>query len=125
MWIYRVVMKMKGSFHQSRRQSNFYNGLKPDSQEEYAKQWVAAINNKLLEPFIKITGATKFNREVFYEIDINRLLKIEEENKRLREALENAQSEIIPIRGYERKDVDGITSVCIKIRNVLDGEEWE
>ena len=51
--------------------------------------------------------------------------KLVAEVERLREALENAQSEIIPIRGYERKDIDGITSVCIKIRKVLDGEEWE
>lgn len=79
---------MKGSFHQSRRESNFYNYLKPDKQLAYAKQWVASLNSKLLEPFVKITGATKFNREVFYEIDIERLLKVEEENQRLREALE-------------------------------------
>jgi len=79
---------MKGSFHQSRRQSNFYNYLKQDKQLAYAKQWVATLNSKLLEPFVKITGATKYNREVFYEIDIERLLKVEEENQRLREALE-------------------------------------
>lgn len=79
---------MKGSFHQSRRESNFYNYLKPDKQLAYAKQWVATLNSKLLEPFVKITGASKFNREVFYEIDIERLLKVEEENQRLREALE-------------------------------------
>lgn len=79
---------MKGSFHQSRRESNFYNYLKPDKQLAYAKQWVASLNSKLLEPFVKITGATKFNREVFYEIDIERLLKVEEENQRLHEALE-------------------------------------
>lgn len=47
------------------------------------------------------------------------------EKERLREALEYAQSEIIPIRGFERKDIDGITSVCIKIRKVLEGEDWE
>ena len=79
---------MKGSFHQSRRQSNFYNNLKGDKQTNYAKAWVATLNSKLLIPFIKITGATKFNREVFYEIDIGRLLKVEEENKRYCEALE-------------------------------------
>lgn len=79
---------MKGSFHQSRRESNFYNYLKPDKQLAYAKQWVATLNSKLLEPFVKITGATKYNREVFYEIDIEKLLKVEEENQRLREALE-------------------------------------
>ena len=47
------------------------------------------------------------------------------ENKRLREALENTQAEIIPIRGYERKDIDSISSVCIKIRKALEGDEWE
>lgn len=92
---------MKGSFHQSRRQSNFYNSMKPDKQEEYAKQWVAALNKKILEPFIKITGATKFNREVFYEIDIARLLKVEEENKRLREALEQIKNGFHYLTSFE------------------------
>ncbi|NOG28551.1 hypothetical protein [Lysinibacillus fusiformis] len=84
---------MKGSFHQSRRQSNFYNHLKSDEQLTYAKQWVATLNSKLLEPFVKMTGATKHNREVFYEIDIERLMKVEEENQRLREVLEFYASE--------------------------------
>lgn len=78
---------MKGSFHQSRKQSDFYNGLKGEKQVNYAKQWVATLNSKLLEPFVKITGGTKFNCEVFYEIDIDRLLKVEEENKQLRKEL--------------------------------------
>ena len=81
---------MKGSFHQSRRQSNFYNFLKGDKQIDYAKNWVATLNSKLLIPFITITGGTKFNREVFYEIDIDRLLGVEEENERLRKALQSA-----------------------------------
>ena len=50
---------------------------------------------------------------------------LQEENERLRGALEFTQSELIPIRGYERKDIDSISSVCIKIRKVLEGEEWE
>ncbi|MGE7113213.1 hypothetical protein [Lysinibacillus sp. NPDC047702] len=116
---------MKGSFHQSRRQSNFYNGMKPDQQESYAKQWVAAINNKLLEPFIKITGATKHNREVFYEIDIERLLKVEEENQRLREALENVQNKLISIRGINNIHDNEISGLCIEIREALAGESDE
>lgn len=83
---------MKGSFHQSRRQSNFYNHLKGDRQTEYAIEWVATLNKQLLKPFIKITGGTKFNREVFYEIDINRLLGVEEENERLREELKKLKT---------------------------------
>lgn len=86
---------MKGSFHQSRRQSNFYNHLKGDRQKEHALNWVATLNHQLLKPFIKITGGTKYNREVFYEIDIDRLLKVEEENKRLREELEKLKTPVL------------------------------
>lgn len=75
---------MKGSFYQSRRQSNGYNRLSKDEQTEHAKRWVATCEHKLLIPFINITGAAKYNREVFYEINIDRLLKVEETNKRYR-----------------------------------------
>lgn len=110
---------MKGSFHQSRRQSNFYNYLKPDKQLAYAKQWVATLNSKLLEPFVKITGATKYNREVFYEIDIERLLKVEEENQRLREALEFYADSVTyePVSAY----IKGEKTECYPI----DGDEGE
>lgn len=111
---------MKGSFHQSRRQSNFYNGMKPDQQESHAKQWVAAINNKLLEPFIKITGATKHNREVFYEIDIKRLLNVEEENKRLREIVE----EFIEYCATTN-DVRPLLEIVTDARQALAGESNE
>ncbi|AHN23911.1 hypothetical protein [Lysinibacillus varians] len=114
---------MKGSFHQSRRQSNFYNYLKPDKQLAYAKQWVATLNSKLLEPFVKITGATKYNRDVFYEIDIEKLLKVEKENQLLREALESAQSQLISIRGLDRVHDSEITGVCSEIRKTLEGGE--
>lgn len=116
---------MKGSFHQSRRESNFYNYLKPDKQLAYAKQWVASLNSKLLEPFVKITGATKFNREVFYEIDIERLLKVEEENQRLRRALEHVQSQLFSIRGVNNIHDSEITGLCVEIRQALDGDSDE
>lgn len=114
---------MKGSFHQSRRQSNFYNYLKPDQQLAYAKQWVATLNSKLLEPFVKITGATKYNREVFYEVDIERLLKVEEVNHQLREALESVQSQLFSIRGIDKVHDSEITGICAEIRKILEGRE--
>lgn len=116
---------MKGSFHQSRRQSNFYNGMKPDQQESYAQQWVASLNNKLLEPFIKITGATKHNREVFYEIDIERLLKVEEENQRLREALEFYANKNSHFRVDMYAESLVIQDAGKKARQALEGESNE
>ena len=110
---------MKGSFHQSRRESNFYNNLKPDKQLAYAKQWVATLNSKLLEPFVKITGAFKHNREVFYEIDIERLLKVEKENQRLREAIKFYADPVTyePVPSY----INGEKTECYPI----DGDEGE
>lgn len=60
-----------------------------------------------------------------YQNDLEVLEESRKSEKRLREALEKAQSEIIPIRGYERGDVNSITSVCIKIQKALEGNEWE
>lgn len=87
-------------------------GVKVVTEEQL--QEIQARNQQLLDDGI-----------LLFRQDIESSMKLVEEVERLRNALENAQAEIIPIRGYERKDVDGITSICIKIRKVIDGEEWE
>lgn len=68
---------LKGSFYQSRKQSDYYNRLKEGERKDFAINWVATLNYQLLKPFIKITNETKYGREIFYEINIDRLNKKE------------------------------------------------
>ncbi|TKI52845.1 hypothetical protein FC756_27005 [Lysinibacillus mangiferihumi] len=51
------------------------------------------------------------------------LEKFREENKRLREALESAQSQLISIRGLDKVHDSEITGICAEIRKTLEGGE--
>nr|DAL78076.1 MAG TPA: hypothetical protein [Caudoviricetes sp.] len=64
-------MKIKGSYHMSRKQSDWYNRLSKEEQEAESKNFISAIEARnILPPIIKITGRRKYNREIFYEIDV-------------------------------------------------------
>lgn len=64
-------MKIKGSYHMSRKQSDWYNRLSKEEQEAESKNFISAIEARnILPSIIKITGRRKYNREIFYEIDV-------------------------------------------------------
>lgn len=50
--------------------------------------------------------------------------KLKEENKRLTNALESIQEELISIRGVNKTHDGEITGLCIEIRKVLNGCDY-
>ena len=128
MWVYRVVKKLTEQELQAikKRMNSADSGIWIADHKEWPgnsnlQYWVNSteLDGDGLCACVDIEDA-EFIAHARQDIPM-----LVAEVERLREALEKAQSEIIPIRGYERKDIDGISSVCIKIRNVLEGEDWE
>lgn len=60
---------VKGTTHQSRRESDQFLSLTPAKREDSIKQFIAACNPKALMPFIEITDHDENYRVIDYKID--------------------------------------------------------
>ena len=61
--------------------------------------------------------------EVLHDIVLKHVNRLEHENKRLREGLENVQNQLFSIRGLDKVHDSEITGLCIEIRKALEGED--